>query len=347
MCFSNPLDFLRLGYYDGFMYDLIRHLFLPHVSNNHRARLLQLDALIVYIFMLSFLQIAVKFTHRQVPQVLGYATDIYAEQLLGSTNQKRIEAGLTPLSMNDQLSQAAVSKAQDMFANNYWAHTSPNGKTPWDFITGSGYEYSVAGENLAKNFYSSQSVVDAWMASPTHKDNLLKSNYSDVGFAIVNGILNGEETTLVVQMFGSKSARRMAMSPPKVEAAPPAPDVQPPEPVEAEPVKTEIPNPVPGSESPSDPVVKEKPVVIPESAVTHTSLAQFQSIHISPFIDQNRVTKSISVFFLVSLLAVFALDLYFVYKNKLYRVTGHSSAHILFFLAILLAISLSIRGSIL
>lgn len=65
-----------------------------------------------------------------------------------------------------------------MFDENYWAHFAPSGKSPWDFILGSGYKFTFAGENLAKNFYNSQDVMNAWMASKVgHKENLLNSKY--------------------------------------------------------------------------------------------------------------------------------------------------------------------------
>jgi len=112
---------------------------------------------------------------------------------------------------------AAQRKAENMFQENYWSHYSPDGKTPWDFILGTGYRYEYAGENLAKNFLFSNGVVDAWMNSATHRDNLLKKEYTEVGYAIVNGVLNGEQTTLVVQEFGKPMANSFA--PPSVEAS--------------------------------------------------------------------------------------------------------------------------------
>ncbi len=120
------------------------------------------------------------------------------------TNQQREKNGLDDLKMNDQLTNAAQAKADDMFAKNYWAHNSPDGTTPWVFIKGAGYDYVYAGENLARGFNSAQDVVDAWMASPDHKANLLSPNFKDVGFAVKHGKLSGEETFLVVQEFGSK-----------------------------------------------------------------------------------------------------------------------------------------------
>jgi hypothetical protein len=181
----------------------LRHFFIPHQTNNHRAKALHVDMLLVYVLLFALFNLGIRAAHKVVPQVLGYATDINVQQLLAGTNAKRQEAGLTPLTLNTALSVAAANKAADMFSKNYWAHNSPTGTTPWDFVTGAGYRYTVSGENLAKNFSTSGSVVDAWMASPSHRANLLKSGYRDVGFAVVNGSLNGEETTLVVEMFGA------------------------------------------------------------------------------------------------------------------------------------------------
>ena len=101
------------------------------------------------------------------------------------------------------MAEAAREKALNMFKNNYWAHYGPNGETPWQFVLEAGYQYEYAGENLAKNFLFSDGVMEAWMDSETHRENILRDEYTEVGFAVVNGLLEGEETTLVVQMFGA------------------------------------------------------------------------------------------------------------------------------------------------
>ena len=186
--------------------ELLVHLFIPRLSNNHRSKILHLDAMFAYVLIFALFNFGLRTLRTSMPDILGYATDIHVEQLLSDTNAKRQATGLAPLSLNPQLSQAAALKAQDMFAKGYWAHNSPTGATPWDFVTGAGYRYVVAGENLAKNFSTSQAVVDAWMASPTHRENIVKPSYKEIGFAVVNGELNGEETTLVVQFFGTSTS---------------------------------------------------------------------------------------------------------------------------------------------
>jgi hypothetical protein len=116
--------------------------------------------------------------------VLGTQSSFNSALLLSDTNQDRTSDHESNLLLSSQLDQAAQAKANDMVNNNYWAHVSPSGKTPWTFIIGSGYKYSEAGENLAYGFNSSSQVISAWMASPEHRANMLKSSYSDVGFGI-------------------------------------------------------------------------------------------------------------------------------------------------------------------
>ena len=139
-------------------------------------------------------------------------TDITTVKLLEHSNKERGKQSLPPLQYNNELAEAAQKKASDMFAKDYWAHFAPDGTTPWSFILSSGYQYEYAGENLAKNFLFSQGVVDAWMNSLTHKENILRKEYTEVGYGVVNGVLNGEETTLVVQMLGTPLNKSLSLN---------------------------------------------------------------------------------------------------------------------------------------
>ena len=109
----------------------LRHFFIPHQTNNHRAKALHVDMLLVYVLLFALFNLGIRAAHKVAPGVLGYATDINAQQLLADTNDKRAEAGLAPLTLSSTLSVAAANKAADMFAKNYWAHNSPTGATPW------------------------------------------------------------------------------------------------------------------------------------------------------------------------------------------------------------------------
>lgn len=177
--------------------------FLPHKDTHQKAHLLSWEGLSLYILFFILLQVSFSIINYTKPGILGITSGVDQKRLIELTNIERQKAGLPPVLENEALDRAAAAKAQNMFEENYWAHFSPSGKSPWDFILRAGYRFTYAGENLAKNFYLSDEVVKAWMASPTHRDNLLNSNYNDIGIAVVDGILNGQKTTLVVQEFGT------------------------------------------------------------------------------------------------------------------------------------------------
>lgn len=205
----------------------LKHFFLPHPETHRKAHLLSLPALLVYIALFVFLQFGIKGISTIRPDVLGVSSSISVGDLISLTNAERAKNGLSPLKENSELDQAAAAKAQNMFAENYWAHYSPSGKDPWGFITGAGYNFSYAGENLAKNFQTSNDVVQAWMNSPSHKENIVNTHYQDIGMAVAYGKLNGQDTVLVVQEFGSPVeyiAQKNPVTPPNVLAqATPAP----------------------------------------------------------------------------------------------------------------------------
>src|SRR5882762_5752510 len=75
--------------------------------------------------------------------VLGYATDTSVQGLLDGTNTQRTSNGLTALSLNAQLNQAAQAKANDMVARDYWSHNTPDGQTPWTFFAAAGYNFQT------------------------------------------------------------------------------------------------------------------------------------------------------------------------------------------------------------
>ena len=126
-----------------------------------------------------------------------------ADTLVSMTNSARAQNGLGSLSTNSELATAAYNKANDMLTQGYFAHNSPDGKTPWDFIKGAGYDYVYAGENLAIGYTDATELFDAWMNSVTHRENILNPNYREIGLAVVSGNYQGSDTIVVVQEFGS------------------------------------------------------------------------------------------------------------------------------------------------
>lgn len=131
------------------------------------------------------------------------ASVITENKVLELVNRSRVESGLGILNWNDKLAQAAQAKIEDMLAENYFSHVSPNGLTPWEWIEKSGYAYSLAGENLAINFTSAENQHEAWMRSAKHQKNILNAEYQELGVAVARGKIDGQETMLTVQMFGT------------------------------------------------------------------------------------------------------------------------------------------------
>lgn len=135
------------------------------------------------------------------------ASPITEENLVILINNERESRGLTDLNVDPELTVAARLKSRHMLNRNYFAHYA-FGLTPWIFIQNSGYDYMLAGENLAMDFNTSEGVVRAWMASPKHRDNILNPEFEDMGIGIVQGAYteNGSahETTMITNMFGTK-----------------------------------------------------------------------------------------------------------------------------------------------
>ncbi len=323
----------------------LHHWLVPHESNNHRARALHHDALFAAVLMLCVLNLGLRLIHKAAPDVLGFATDIRVEQLLTDTNARRSEEGLPPLTLNSVLSQAAAAKAADMFANNYWSHNSPLGRTPWDFIVNAGYRYTLAGENLAKNFQTSGGVVDAWMASPTHKANIVKEGYRDVGFAVVNGVLNGEETTLVVQMFGT-SPGGLAEIPKAQAAAPlntPAPTTAPAVPAQTDSGSAAGPvTVVPTETTPK----RENQAARPADPTVLANGFSFQRFVETPAIDIANLTRNVAYAVGGLFIGLLAVDSIAARRKHIVRLVGHNLTHILFLGSVMVAALAMGRGSL-
>lgn len=125
------------------------------------------------------------------------------EGVLIWTNKNREDAKVKDLVINDTLSKMASQKLADLFAKQYFEHESPSGVGPSDLAKGAGYEYIVIGENLALgNFNGDKALVDAWMASPGHRANLLNVRYREIGIAVGQGVFEGKTTWIAVQEFG-------------------------------------------------------------------------------------------------------------------------------------------------
>lgn len=291
------------------MKNFLLHLFVPQESNNHRSKILHHNILLSIIIFLLTLQFFVPIVKASYPSVLGTSIDISSQQLLLLTNQKRQENGQGPLQLNQDLAKAASLKASDMFTKNYWAHNAPDGTTPWVFFRNAGYDYVYAGENLARGFTKADEIINAWMASPSHRDNMLSGNYTEVGFAIVEGKLLGEQTVLVVEMFGNKSG---VVSPKKETTQ-----------------KMEF-----NSQKPVSADVLAKPI--------SASLIKNQ-----PLIDTRMTFWTISIIIISLFISILLLDMIIIQKKKIIRIVGHNPDHAIFFGSIMVLLFIISKGVIL
>lgn len=297
----------------------LRHLFIPHESNNQKAKILHPGSIaLIAVFLIAF-QIALSFTHRTFPRVLGYAANISPAEVISLTNAQRASNGLQPLSENSTLDSAALAKGNDMLAKGYWAHFSPDGTSPWSFFLSFGYKYKYAGENLARDFGSANDAVSAWMNSPTHRENILNPNYRDIGIGVVEGSLAGADTTIIVQFFGSPLSGG-------TETIPIA---------KAKETATTIPTP-----KPTITAVVSTPG--PSSVATPTPSAS-PSITSFAFVSPFTTTKNLSLGIVGLLLLVLSIDLIVVRRRRIARIGGRTLAH-LAYLGMVLAVILILKA---
>lgn len=122
----------------------------------------------------------------------GYKLSAYEQQVVDLTNAERSKNGLAPLKVDLELSKVAREKSKDMAANNYFDHNSPTYGSPFDMMKKFGISYRSAGENIAMGQRTPQEVVQAWMNSQGHRENILNSSYTHIG---VGHVENGNYWT--------------------------------------------------------------------------------------------------------------------------------------------------------
>jgi uncharacterized protein YkwD len=299
----------------------LTHYFLPGYSNDHKAKLLHSESILLIVTILIVGQFLLQAFPRVGIRVLGYAANISVDEVVRLTNQKRAEVGLPPLSLNPDLARAALAKGDDMLAKDYWAHVAPDGTQPWKFFSDVGYKYRYAGENLAKDFSTAQSAVDAWMASPSHKENILSPKYDDIGIAVVEGDMNGVDTTIIVQLFGRPYTEAIAEVPQQAVAKTVETQINP----SLTPTMALTPTPTP------------QITISPVAATSYTP--QKPNSPISVLISPFKTTKGISIATISLLMMTFAVDSFLVSKRKIPRMGGRTFAH-LAFLGMVLAVAI-------
>lgn len=201
------------------MLSWLKKYFIPHNQNSHQPHILRRES----IFFLSLIALVLEFfLLSQIFLLLPtkkYLAVILPSVLVDLTNQSRGFSDKPFLAINPLLEKAAQAKAEDMAANDYFAHTRSDGLTPWDFIEKAGYQFRYVGENLAVNFFDSQDIIKAWLASPRHRANILNSNFTEIGIGIAEGFYKGKNGIFIVQFFGQPLFQNRPVIGPRLDAS--------------------------------------------------------------------------------------------------------------------------------
>ncbi|MEK7124629.1 MAG: CAP domain-containing protein [Patescibacteria group bacterium] len=309
---------------------LIKSLFVPFEGNNYEPKFIKSKFLLYFALFIFILKIAIVALFIPLPQNVFFA-DLTKIGIVKAINENRINSGLNPLNQNEKLDEAALLKAYDMISKGYFSHQSPGGVDPWYWFSRAGYDYKYAGENLAVGFTDSSTLFNAWVGSPSHRDNILNPNYQEVGTAVLDGFQNN--AILVVQLFGSPQnvAKPVAVSQTATSQLPKNPNAKNEENSKVQPVQPVQPivssENVLAEQTAQNPQVKE---VLPENnklAPGH----RYQLVNYIAYAN-NVPLKIISISLLLAVIACFMITLLAGLENlKKRMVFRHISLILIFY----------------
>ena len=113
------------------------------------------------------------------------------EQVLVLVNQAREEHGLAPVEWHDGAAAVALEHSEDMEARSFFDHVNPEGQTPGDRLTEGGVVFTGWGENIAAGYMTPEAVMDGWMNSPGHRDNILHPMWTHLGVGVTDPVYPG------------------------------------------------------------------------------------------------------------------------------------------------------------
>lgn len=233
----------------------LKDLFVPSHRNDYRPHALHPKRLAFHAASAVAIKVLMVIFALSFPAQAWLSPDILTEQankIISLTNNIRTNLNLAPLRKNNILTEAALNKAQDMIINQYFAHVGPDNKSLRNWLYSAGYNFQVAGENLAMGFSGADQVVNAWTNSETHYANIIDPDFTEIGVAAVSGDYKGYETTLIAQYFGTPQNVPIEPAVPvvpssvydaKIEQASTEPAPEPVEEPQSEPVVTNEPEP--------------------------------------------------------------------------------------------------------
>ncbi|MFH0950982.1 MAG: CAP domain-containing protein [bacterium] len=195
---------------------LLKDYFIPGSHNDCQPKILRTKSLLYIVLpLLACKLLLAGYLFWLYPNSAQMSRQI-SEELSILVNQVRLDNGLQPLQVNQELQQAAWAKAQDIINQDYFNHNGFDGKKPWEWIDDSRYQYELVGENLATNFASAPALFEVLLNNGQSKKNILNSNYQDMGLAVVSGHLQNQPTNILVQLLANQQppATAIASEPP-------------------------------------------------------------------------------------------------------------------------------------
>ncbi len=191
---------------------VFKKYFIPQKENHYKPHFLREGSVVAISFIAIVAFFVVAFQQAIITRT-NLLAEIFPKVLVDLANTDRVKNNLHTLTINPLLVEAAKQKANDMATKSYFAHTSPEGVTPWHWFQMVGYDFTYAGENLAVDFSDSIDVDQAWMESAGHRANILNKQFSEIGIGTAQGTFEGRVTTFVVQMFGRPLLRKTTIPP--------------------------------------------------------------------------------------------------------------------------------------
>ena len=143
----------------------------------------------------------------QIAASPGQCTELNAffSELLALTNEARRGAGLGEVQFAYNLGKAAQGYAEDLANQSSFGHVGEDGSTLMSRMAEAGYDFSQVGENIAAGQLTAQSVFDRWMESPEHRANILKAEFTEVGFGMFDNTGRSDYGRYWVQNFGKSN----------------------------------------------------------------------------------------------------------------------------------------------
>ena len=184
---------------------VLKDFFVPHVGNNYHPHFLHTKRAVFYSSFFVFIKILVAGSVLMLPLQAFLTPDILAQQereLNSLISEFRENNDLVQLQNNQHLIQSSQLRSEDMLANNYFSHEGPNNHDFAYFLKQADYSYKTAGENLAMGFSNAKSVMQAWINSPLHYQNLIDSGFKETGISIAEGMYNNRSTIFITHHFG-------------------------------------------------------------------------------------------------------------------------------------------------